>query len=692
VVLEHAMRLENETANYSFTSDDEEQGQRLLKARRRIGVYFCLLTFLVGCSMLFTFTTLQLYMQFEPNSSNLRRVDYTLSAEKPASPTQMLHSRENIIYYANQGSPRARDGRLSTSDGEEAIQNQEQSMPDIPEKQQVRDNNPPLPDTRDQQLYKLYSKNIKYNNAEDGNSRIHLKNRFMSERESRKTKIGEDDDNFDGIEWPSEWVSSHGKKALEDNAKEAVKWKLLTRDMMHHAWAGYARVWGADSVKPKTGTAGKMWANCALTMIDTLDTLWLMDMRDEFNNATEYVGRHLEFEHDKPVSVFEMTIRGLGGLLSAYALSGNNIFRTKAMELGDKLLPAFKHGIPFAQVVFKTGRVSMGLFKGTALAEAGTVQLELSYLSKITNDPKYKAAGDKAMDILLSMGGKDGLLPIFLSLPSQAIKGIKTNGRRRDHVSFGAMGDSYFEYLLKLWIFEGKEANHLRDAWVKSMEQAVQEGMFKRYNEDGMEATAILELDTKTHKLYNKQDHLACFMGGMLMLGERTNATITSSGFFQWGKEITNGCYGMYKKTPSNLAPEIFRFNEQEQTLKADLRAKHYLLRPETAESIFYLFYYTGDPQYRRWAGFILEAIEKHCKMNYGYSSIKDTMAKNPVQNDEMESFFLAETLKYLYLTFLPNPRTLVDLDKYVFNTEAHIFPIQRSSSSGSNSDEEVLG
>jgi len=523
---------------------------------------------------------------------------------------------------------------------------------------------------------------------------VSVGNRFQTEKEVRKSKIGENDDDFTEMTWPSEWLTHHGAEKLENSAKEAVKWKLLAKHMMNHAWAGYRNAWGADTVKPKTGTAGKSWANCAFTMVDALDTLWLMDMRKEFNNATEYIRDHLHFEHEKPVSVFETTIRELGGLLSAFALSGNSVFREKAAELGDRLLPAFRNGLPLAQVILKTGTAKRGKVRGTVLSEAGTVQLELSYLSRITRDPKYKLAGDKAMDILLDLGGRDGLLPIYVDLPTQASHGQSKLGRsmltgRSNRASFGAMGDSYFEYLLKLWIMEGKERDLYRDAWVKSMDQAVDAGMFRAYKEvRNMDAAAVLELDLKSRKLMNKEDHLACFMGGLLMLGEKTSAANSFKGFFEWGRKITNGCYGMYVKSPSGLAPEIFRFLTTEQTLQVDTRARHYLLRPETAESIFYLFYFTGDPQYRRWAGFILEAIERHCKSEFGYSSISNTMVKSPLQTNEMESFFLAETLKYLYLTFLPNPKDLVDLDQWVFNTEAHLFPILQPRSEPRNNND----
>merc|ERR1712066_972118 len=139
----------------------------------------------------------------------------------------------------------------------------------------------------------------------------------------------------------------------------------------------------------------------------------------------------------------------------------------------------------------------------------------------------------------------------------------------------------------------------------------------------------------------------------------------------------------MYHRQPSHLSPECVALRpdaEPGQDMQVWNNAAHYLLRPETAEAIFYMFYYTGDPKYRRMAGEIFEAIEAHTKTEYGYSAVRDVRSPRPAHKDEMETFFLAETLKYLYLTFVPNPREVVNLDDWVFTTEAHPLRIFRPS------------
>ena len=102
-----------------------------------------------------------------------------------------------------------------------------------------------------------------------------------------------------------------------------------------------------------------------------------------------------------------------------------------------------------------------------------------------------------------------------------------------------------------------------------------------------------------------------------------------------------------------------------------ETRDSHYLLRPEAVESFFVLHHITGDPIYREWGWEIFLAIERFCKLPVAYGSYKNVLDPNVKPDDRMESFFLAETIKYLFLLF--DPDTDLDIiNKHVFNTEAH--------------------
>ncbi|CAE7261298.1 MNS1 [Symbiodinium natans] len=265
----------------------------------------------------------------------------------------------------------------------------------------------------------------------------------------------------DNGEWPEQWLRRFTASDLEASAKEAEQWRVMARNAAIHAWKGYRdRAWGKDELKPVSGAAGRIWGNTGLQILDALSTLWVMDLKEQFDEAADWVTQSLKFDHPAPVSFFEITIRALGGLLSAHALSGRPIFLQKARELGDKLLHAFNSqtGFPFTQLTLRTGEGKKGWYSGVVLAEAGTVQLEFRYLSQQLNDPKYAAAGDRAMRQILQAENGQGLVPWGLASSSPP---RFTNS----HITFGAMGDSYYEYLLKMYLQTDRSEPEWKNAW-----------------------------------------------------------------------------------------------------------------------------------------------------------------------------------------------------------------------------------
>ncbi len=136
-------------------------------------------------------------------------------------------------------------------------------------------------------------------------------------------------------------------------------------------------------------------------------------------------------------------------------------------------------------------------------------------------------------------------------------------------------------------------------------------------------------------------------------------------------------CREMYHSTASGIAPEYVEFPVGGGMVVSS-QAPFYILRPETAESLFILNQLTGDPIYREWAWEIWQAIDEHCKTRHGYGAYRDVRSANAGTDDRMESFFLAETVKYLYLA--QDPDKPVDLMTHVFNTEAHPLKILDSS------------
>jgi len=203
----------------------------------------------------------------------------------------------------------------------------------------------------------------------------------------------------------------------------------------------------------------------------------------------------------------------------------------------------------------------------------------------------------------------------------------------------------------------------------------------------GMIYVAELESDGRT--IIPKMDHLVCFLPGLLALGHANGVGTALQSIpalpsgqgthLDAAKAIMNTCVQMYKQQPTGLAPEIVHFHTASGS-SSDMYVKpadaHNLLRPETVESLFVMSRVTGDPIYREWGYEIFRNFEKHTRVaSGGYSSLHSVLQNPPSMRDKMESFFLGETLKYLYLLF-GEDTSVVPLDKYTFNTEAHPLPV----------------
>lgn len=262
-------------------------------------------------------------------------------------------------------------------------------------------------------------------------------------------------------------------------------------------------------------------------------------------------------------------------------------------------------------------------------------------------------------------GKKDGLVPMF----------INTNNGLFTHqgvYTLGARADSYYEYLLKQWIQGGKAENELLDDYLLAVE-GVKKNLLKKSTPSGL--TFVGEL---SHGHFSpKMDHLVCFLPGTLALGAHYGLP---ADHMELAKQLMETCYQMYAQMETGLSPEISHFNMHESSthdVDVKIADRHNLLRPETVESLFYMYRFTKDKKYQQWGWEILQNFNKYTRVpTGGYTSINNVRdPDNPNPRDKMESFFLGETLKYFYLLFSNDPN-LISLDKYIFNTEAHPLPI----------------
>jgi len=431
-------------------------------------------------------------------------------------------------------------------------------------------------------------------------------------------------------------VPPAGAGAVGDDAR-----RLAVRAAMAHSWAGYKKhAYGQDEVAPKAGRGYETFCSLGATLIDSLDTLWLMGFKHEFALAREWVAAKLDFTRDCGLSVFESTIRVMGGLLAAFDMTGDRMFVDKAEDLALALGPAYETPLNFPRsemhLSTRTARTPAWIGGGQAalLAEVGTVQMELLSLAAATGNVSYARTAETIVRNLNARHPGEGLLPIYVSLADAAAAGP---------VTVGAMADSYYEYLLKTWLLKRKtRADGFRDMWVKSMDDIV--------------ATLVRESDVGGHMyvgelaggaFVQRMEHLTCFLGGNLALGVAEGAVSgeKAARYLEVAKGITETCYMMYKLMPTGegggregggrrdgrvrgrprppttpphpspgLAPEFVRFPDGA-PMAAAAEAPHNLLRPEAVEAIFMLHRVTGDPKYREWGWEIFQAFDKHCKV-----------------------------------------------------------------------------
>ncbi|KXN74962.1 glycoside hydrolase family 47 protein [Conidiobolus coronatus NRRL 28638] len=448
-------------------------------------------------------------------------------------------------------------------------------------------------------------------------------------------------------------LSSSGPDPLGEQddpiKKEAVKRAFL------HAWNGYKKyAWGSDEVRPISNrSVSDRFQGWGVTIVDSLSTLWLMGLKDEFYEAVNKIDDVDFTKTDRPVITFETNIRYLGGLISAYDLSHEGILLEKAKALADKMLYMFTSpsGFPYGAVDFRNNRPASGNIVN--LAEIGTLQLEFTRLSQITKDPTYAKASQLVFDKLDKLRKpQKGLYPIFLDL---------NNGQFvSKEVTFGAAGDSFYEYLIKLHALTNGETDQWKRMYLESVEG------FKTLVRKGHNGLTYLGRIDGNGNYEQTMDHLSLFMGGLLQYGDFVLNTKDNS---KLGLDLTETGYQFYAQSKTGLAPDNVRWHN-DRPLEF-INSLNYL-RPELIESLFYSWRFTHRKEYRDKAWQIFAALERYSRTNTAFACYGDVnnLDKNSQQEDVMESFFLAETLKYLYLIF--DKDSTLDLNQWVFNTEAH--------------------
>ncbi|KAJ9082719.1 hypothetical protein DSO57_1001792 [Entomophthora muscae] len=467
-----------------------------------------------------------------------------------------------------------------------------------------------------------------------------------------------------------------------------VEFRDEAREMFEHGYNSYLRYgYPFDELKPLEcigrGRDRQRESNIGindvdgdycLTLVDSLDMLAVVGDVKGFEAAVKMVIRDVHFNLDSRIQVFEVTIRMMGGLLSAHLLATDaklgfalpwyrGELLALAHDLGKRLLPAFSTSptaFPFARVNLKHGRDNTETTE-TCTAGVGTLILEFSTLSRLTGDPQFEILAQQTVDALWELKTDVGLFGNSLD--------VRSGSWRYMMSGVGAGVDSWFEYLLKSAIL-------LNDETALSRFEMAYSSLLRATRDNS--GAFFLNVNAQTSDLMNTWvDSLSAFFPGLQVLaGDVENAIKSHLGF-----------YHIWRKFQA--LPERFDLES-----KAPL-ISFYPLRPELIESTYMLYQATRDPFYLHVGEMILIDLQNRTRQRCGFAQLKNVVTGT--HDDRMESFFLSETLKYLFLLFDKGNASVClahlsdnkfnKLDSnMVFTTEGHLLrlPVKKQASTKS--------
>lgn len=476
----------------------------------------------------------------------------------------------------------------------------------------------------------------------------------------------------------------------QDAIRRTARQKAV-KATFERCWSSYKeRAWTKDELAPVSGGSKDTFGGWGATLIDSLDTLWIMDMKDDFAEAVT-AAAEIDFgpRSSGDINMFETIIRHLGGLIAAYDVSECKDKRLlqKAVEVGDMAYASFDTPNRMPVTRWNPQKAADGEQQLPAasgiIAEMASANLEFTRLSQLTGDMRYFDAISRVSNVLDEQQGKTrlpGMWPIGIDVRTPDLMSGTQFG-------LGAMADSAYEYLPKMYQLlagVGEAATQYHRMYEWAMRTTIEHTLFRPMVED--KADILVTTGFDNGRKGNNGQHLVCFAGGMLALGGRLTKNDTH---VEVGQKLTDGCVWAYDNAPLGIMPEIYDMpacpglsacDYTQQTGSSpfsNVADGRYILRPEAIESVFYMYRITGDVRYQDRAWDMFRAIEKHSKTEFGNAALRSVMNDPAEKEDSMESFWMSETLKYFYLVF--SEPDVISLDEWVFNTEAHPFRVPRS-------------
>ena len=429
-------------------------------------------------------------------------------------------------------------------------------------------------------------------------------------------------------------------------------WQALAADVkgeMAWAWRNYKdRAWGHDQIKPVSGGFEEFFFPnngsaaghpLGLSIVEALDTLWVMGLDAEFEDGVNWTVNNLHFDIDGDIQVFECSIRLVGGLLSAHHASGDKRLLHLAQDLTERLLPAFTKSpttMPYRFVNLKTGAVRD---PQTCPAEVGSYLPEYGTLAGLTGDRRFYDAPKAATKALFDRRSKIDLLADGVH--------AETGQWLTRQATVGPPSDSYYEYLWDAWqLFGDVDSKRWYDVCTAAI---------LKHQIDVVDGHLwFARVDFETGKILNHhQSELDAFYGGLL--GQGGAMTEGRANALSWA----------VVQDKFEVIPEGFDYLTFKETAPSNA------LRPELADAAFNLWLLDGDDLWRRICRRHYFNMKANNRTAYGYSGVTDVTRDPMSLDDSCPGYWWSEQMKYYYLIFSNTPR--FDYKTNYLSTEGNV-------------------
>ncbi|KAL2063044.1 hypothetical protein VTL71DRAFT_6116 [Oculimacula yallundae] len=474
------------------------------------------------------------------------------------------------------------------------------------------------------------------------------------------------------------------------------------KDSFKFAWNGYKKfAFPNDELRPVSNGFSNSRNGWGASAVDAFSTALIMQIPEIVDTILEFIPT-IDFDKtNDTVSLFETTIRYLGGMLSGYDflkgplsnLASNatavDLLLKQSERLASNLAFAFNTptGIPSNDLILNPPGTDGSTTNG--IATIGTLVLEWVHLSDLSGNKTYGQLAEKGESYLLapkpaSSEPWPGLIGTYVNLKTGLFEDARGGWVGGD--------DSFYEYLLKMYVYDSTRYAHYKDRWILAADSTI--AHLASHPSSRPDLTFLAAFNGTKRRFVSQ--HLACFDGGSFILG---GLVLKEQKYIDFGLALVKGCHDTYTSTLTGIGPEIFRWVEKDtasnDTTNAPPPANQtafyekagfyitnsaYGLRPEVIESFYHAYRATGDQIYRDWAWNAFVAIRDNCKVGSGFAELIDVNQPNGGgHNDFQESFLFAETFKYAYLIHAPDNVWQVEhngKNEWVFNTEAHPFKV----------------